>query len=513
MIDTLQEFQTTTAAAIGIKQVNPKSSEMDDFLWLDASIVEYLDQKDYEAALATSSNNKGHLGIARGFVYGAMGQITKAIEAFESVFESELNSESKCIAKVHWWIARSEMADSPEKSEFVDFARELRKYGGSDDRCQAIAASVDRELPSTASPFLCDLLKLRRGMAYFQSKKMSRAANDFNDVAENGTSRYLRGRGVAMRAAFYGLTNDLLGFDPTVRKARQLLFAPSKLDRTTESVVEIDAESPIEDAAGTDTLLQTQEQMQEDGTQAQGVEALSLEAVLERAAPEDGFSTEELAKLKHFVDAQLNEPKDEAKQAIGKPLETKPLAALLAKKPKKQNSDPPPTLDELGQTFATATKMVTDVGEITDDLTSKQWGQVMEVSRVAMAEKHKLEIKERFNNACQAIEELRELEEVTAKDLTLYFAKKHKAARVDLKRTEGEVLPDKQKRELVEIVEAFRAIGGLIKLDGTPCMLELNKTGSMKQHRFSCRALRRVDPQKKNLWSNIKVPLLKFSKD
>ncbi|WP_372716120.1 hypothetical protein [Novipirellula sp.] len=117
-------------------------------------------------------------------------------------------------------------------------------------------------------------------------------------------------------------------------------------------------------------------------------------------------------------------------------------------------------------------------------------------------------ITERFNTACKIIDDLRPGEVVTAKRLTEFFAKKHEAAKTHLKRTEGEVLPDEKKRELIELVDAFRATGGIVRLDGEACTMDLDKPKSMKQHRFKVRT---TDSQRTDLWSNIKVPLLTFS--
>lgn len=275
----------------------------------------------------------------------------------------------------------------------------------------------------------------------------------------------------------------------------------------------VSIEAVVERAAkqGLEELTATELELLERGTAA----ARAKKQPLPETEPQTGqvistkslASFEEFEELKHAVDVRLDLPKDEAKQPLGEPLETKPLAAYLSKRSKKRNFVPPPSLDELVQTFETATKMVVDVGEITSDLTSKQWGQVMEVSAAAKSEKHQIEVKERFNKACQAIEEFRGLEEVTAKDLTRYFAKKHRAAKIHLKRTEGEVLPDEKKQELVELVDAFRATGGVVKLDGKPCIMDLNKTKSMKQCRFLVRS---ADADLSGLWTNIKVPPLKF---
>lgn len=121
----------------------------------------------------------------------------------------------------------------------------------------------------------------------------------------------------------------------------------------------------------------------------------------------------------------------------------------------------------------------------------------------------KQEITKRFNEACKVIDDLQPGEKVTAKRLTKFFAKKHEAAKTHLKRTEGEVLPDEKKRELVELVDAFRATGGIVQFAGRPCTMSLNKTKSMSQHRFMVRS---VDTSQSSLWANIKVPSLTFSK-
>ena len=235
-------------------------------------------------------------------------------------------------------------------------------------------------------------------------------------------------------------------------------------------------------------------------------ESSSLDDVLALVSSEDGYSTEEVETLKKAVDTRLG--KAEAPPDLGPALESKPLSGFLSNTGKGRKSEPPATLDGLRQTFSVANRMVEEVGEITYDLSSREWKQIKEVSVLAATEVRQNEIKVRFAQACKAIEELRELKEVTAKDLTLLFEKKHKAARTDLKRTEGEILDEPEKRRLVELVAAFQEIGGVVRHEGTPCNVDLRKRGEMKQFAFR---VRRIGGDRQELWQDLKIPKLGFS--
>jgi len=97
---------------------------------------------------------------------------------------------------------------------------------------------------------------------------------------------------------------------------------------------------------------------------------------------------------------------------------------------------------------------------------------------------------------------------VTAETLTEFFCRKHEAARLDLKCTEGEVLPDEEKQQLVELVKVFRKAGGTAWFEGNPCALYVDKKKSMKQSRF---CIRPASADRASLWASIKVPLLEFT--
>lgn len=142
-------------------------------------------------------------------------------------------------------------------------------------------------------------------------------------------------------------------------------------------------------------------------------------------------------------------------------------------------------------------------------LTSAEW----EMMKLASAQREEavrdIEMTQRFNECCQAIPDLKSKQQATPRQLTQYFAKKHKAASVHLKRTEGEVLDDDDKRKIVNLVEAFKAIGGTVTYDGNACTVTLQKNKGMKQHRFLVRSVGR---KQETLWSNVKVPALVFKK-
>ena len=159
--------------------------------------------------------------------------------------------------------------------------------------------------------------------------------------------------------------------------------------------------------------------------------------------------------------------------------------------------------------FEQVGKMIASDGELTTALTSDDWKLAKDIAALGENAMREIEITERFNKACQVIDDLKPGEKVTPKRLTKFFAKKHKAAKTHLKRTEGEVLPDDKKRELVELVDAFRAIGGLVSFEDQTCYLDLNKTKSMKQFRFRIRS---TEGNNNQLWAGVKVPLLKFSR-
>ena len=155
---------------------------------------------------------------------------------------------------------------------------------------------------------------------------------------------------------------------------------------------------------------------------------------------------------------------------------------------------------EVASTFARAI-------ETPEALTSDEWKTVTAVSVKLCERATERELKNRFNRACQIIDDLEPGEEVTAERLTRFFADKHAAARVDLKRTEGEILDDKSKEQIVEVVRLFQDLGGTVRLDGEPCVVDLRKPSNMKQRYFRVRSTARG---RRQLWADVKIPELKF---